>query len=255
MNELLVTDDQQAVEVLTTDLDLSNFIDQMLSLDKATYDSIYDDPNERERFSKLSPDDRLKFFSQEFQDVVFALYNSFVTQKTLTHNLALNVYQIGLLTGATYKEIADHLEAALQKQFSKSYISKLYRVGKMLTVAPQLAVISDTEKLAELSRVPEARLAQMIEQTSEGIVRVANCDVAQASRAKIQEIVRKEVPKTISKPTLVRPTPVVQPVASTWNKQELLDTLNLSLTQVDQSEAELRLALQECIRIINLSII
>lgn len=246
----VIAEEQDVISTLTTDVDFDGFIDQMLSLDKATYDRIYDDPKEREVFSRLAVQDRLAYFSPDFQTELQSIYQNFHAIKQVTHSLALNVYNIGVLTGASYKEIAERLEAGFQKQFSRSYISKLYRVGKMLTIAPSLSVVSDTEKLAELSRIPEGKLAQMIEKTSEGIVRVANCDIAQASRAQIQNIVRKEMPAK----QVIKPASREEEVSSgiynpIWSTQILRAQLEESLRYVNQSD--LSSAIENCIRIID----
>lgn len=244
--------DQGAIEVQEMasvyDVNFDQFINQMLALDKATYNKIYDNPDEREKFSKLTPQDRLAYFHPDFQAEVLLLYRNFHEHKQSQHTLSISVYRIGVLTNASYKEIAEKLEKAMQKQFHKSYISKLYRVGKILSAAPELAVVSDTEKLAELARIPEEKLAQMIE-SKNGMVMVANHDVATASRAQIQEIVRKEVPtKFKPRPLAVVPTAP----AVTWSVQSLRQSLDESLLHIDQSEIELVNAVKECLRIIDL---
>ena len=138
---------------LKPDVEFDRFAEQMLSLDRTTYNKIFDDPQERAKFSMLSTMEKLALFSPEFQTQLKELHDNFCAHKKTVHSLSSGVYRLGHLTGATYKEIAERLEAALQKQFSRSYISKLFRVGQMLSAAPALAVISDTEKLAELSRI------------------------------------------------------------------------------------------------------
>ncbi len=244
--------DQEMIEAealasaLNSDVNLEQFIDHLLMLDKETYNRIYDDPTEREKFSKLNAQDRLIYFHPDLQAEIQLLYHNFQTHKQSAHTLSISVYRIGVLTNASYKEIAEKLEKAMQKQFSKSYISKLYRVGKILSVAPELAVVSDTEKLAELARIPETKLCQMIE-SNNGIVRVANHDVATASRAQIQDIVRKEVPAKTRSLSIVSSAPIV-----TWDIQSLHQSLTESLANIDQSESELVNVIQECIRIIDL---
>lgn len=250
MKALELAEDSQMVAYLREDVAFDQFVDQMLSLDKDTYNKIYDDPEQRQAFAKLTPTDRLQHFSPEFQNQIRELYETFNLQKQTTHSLALGIYRLGQLTGASYKDIANHLEVALQKQFSKSYISKLYRVGKMLTAAPSLAIVSDTEKLAELSRIPEHKLNSLIEDTKEGIVRVANCDIASASRSKIQEIVRAEIPPATRKSSpSSKQSQVVSPlVSSNWNLDLFKDSLKESLKHVEATD--LRSAIENCIRII-----
>jgi len=245
MQDQEVIEAEELAATLSSDVDRNQFIDQMLALDKETYNKIYDDPVEREKFSKLSVQDRLAYFHPDFQAEVQLLYHNFHAHKQSAHTLSISVFRIGELTGASYKEIAEKLEKAMQKQFSKSYISKLYRVGKILSVAPELAIVSDTEKLAELARIPEAKLTQMIE-SSNGMVRVGNHDIATASRAQIQEIVRQEVP---SKP---RPAKPVLVQVQTWSVQSLRQSLDESLLHVDPNESELVAAVKECLRIIDL---
>lgn len=247
MKDLEMIEAETMASALNSDVNLDQFIDHLLMLDKETYNKIYDDQTEREKFSKLSAHERLFYFHPDFQAEIQLLYHNFHAHKQSAHALSISVYRIGVLTNASYKEIADKLEKAMQKQFSKSYISKLYRVGKILSVAPELVVVSDTEKLAELARIPEAKLSQMIE-SNNGIVRVANHDVAKASRAQIQEIVRKEVPV---KP---RPFSVVSSIPEVaWNVQSLRQSLTESLLHIDQqTEAELVAAIGNCVRIIDL---
>jgi hypothetical protein len=245
--------DQEMIEAetmasdLSSDVSLDQFIDHLLMLDKETFNKIYDDQKEREKFSKLSAQERLMYFHPDLQSEIQILYHNFHVHKQSAHALSISVYRIGALTNASYKEIAEKLEKAMQKQFSKSYISKLYRVGKILSVAPELVVVSDTEKLAELARIPEAKLSKMIE-SNNGIVRVANHDVATASRAQIQDIVRKEV---ATKP---RALSVVQNVpGGIWDIESLRRSLTDSLLHIDQqNEAELMKAIENCIRIIDL---
>ncbi len=244
--------DQEMIEAeamasaLNSDVNLDQFIDHLLMLDKETYNKIYDDPTEREKFSKLGAQERLIYFHPDLQAEIQLLYHNFHTHKQSAHALSISVYRIGVLTNTSYKEIAEKLEKAIQKQFSKSYISKLYRVGKILSVAPELAVVSDTEKLAELARIPKEKLFQMIE-SNNGIVRVANHDVATVSRAQIQDIVRKELPARPRPLSITPAAPIVD-----WSAQQLRQNLTESLLHIDQQiEVELVTAIENCIRIID----
>lgn len=251
MKYLETIEDREAVVTLSTDVDFDQFIERMLSLDASTYNKIYDDKEERAKFCKMSSQEKLTYFSHDFQNQIRDLYQNFCSQKKITHSLALGVYRLAHVTGASYKDIAEHLELALQKQFSKSYISKLFRVGKLLTVAPDLAVVLDTEKLAELSRIPAEKIVTLVERTDDGIVRVSNCDVANASRAKIQEIVQQEVPVS-SKKSSSKLAPIV-PQASVGKQggtlKNLREQLSESLLFIDRSD--LRAAIENCIRIID----
>ena len=236
--------EEQDVEAMAADeVSFDHFVKHAIELDKATYDQIFDDPVARESFASMSPAERLKQFSPAFQSEVMALYENAVLAKKANHNLAKSVFNIGRLTGSTYQHIAKVLEGALSKQYSKSHISKLYRVGQLLTSLPALASIQDTEKLATISRIPVNQLTQMIERTDQG-VRVANLDVGRSSRSKVEALVKKEIPAP------VRPAKLA--VAPTWDRLKLRQSLTESLPHIDQqSEAELVEAIESCIRIID----
>ena len=106
MKDLELAEDNQMVAYLREDVAFDQFVDQMLSLDKETYNKIFDDPVQRQVCAKLSPAERLLQFSSEFQTQIRELYETFQLQKQTTHSLALGIYRLGQLTGASYKEIA-----------------------------------------------------------------------------------------------------------------------------------------------------
>lgn len=248
--------EQEELEIQITadhvEVPYEHFLNHAIQLDKNTYNKIIDDPQARAAFANMTAEERLQQFSPQFQMEIRSLYNYLREVKKATHVLACSVYRIGVLTGSTYQEIAKILEAAFSKQFSKSYISKLYRVGLLLNTAPDLAIVQDAEKLAALSRVPAARLSQMIEKTDEGIVRVANLDIGKATRAQVQKLVEQEVPQARLRSASTRALAAPTSQTSTLDLSALKGQLDSVLPLVVQSGlSDLSDSIVECLRIIN----
>lgn len=198
MKALTMIDNE--VEISTQDVSYEHYLRHIVELDKATYKHILSDSKLKAQFESATIEQRFRFFKQEFQDQVTQLYNNHQAYKKSCHALAINIYNISTLTGSTYEEIAKVLEKAFQRQVSKGQISKLFNAGRLLTHSPQLNVVHDIEKLASLSRIPEAALAKLTVTGTDGVIRVDDEDIGKASRSTVSKIVEKQVARPKKSP-------------------------------------------------------
>lgn len=164
------------------ELVFSQYVGVIMQLDKARYEEIQKDPS----LQTLSPEDKLKAFSSEFQSQVKSLWNAFEAHQNATQTLAKNVYGIITLTGSTLDEASKLIETAFNRGISRSYMSKLYSIGKLLTSKPELSAVKDVEKIYEVSRIPESRLDAAL----------ASVNVASATRDQVRDLVKQETGKT-----------------------------------------------------------
>lgn len=230
--------DDEAIITTTQDVSYEHYLRHIIELDKNTYNKILGDLNLRSQFEAASVETRFKFFKPEFQNEVKQLYSHHQIYKKSCHALAISIYNISTMTGSTYEDIAKVLEKAFQRQVSKSHISKLFNAGRLLNHTPQLNVVHDVEKLASLSRIPEATLAKITVTGDDGVIRVDDEDIGKASRSTVSKIVEKQV---------VRPKKSPPP----YNFNSLLNHLeNANTEALVSGRTELSEALVNCIKLI-----
>jgi hypothetical protein len=84
-----------------------------------------------------------------------SIYTAYYDVVNATRILASAVYQFCELTGCEYSEVSSALSKGLQKQLDKSWISKLYHAGKVMSLNPVSKRITDIEKLALVGRLDD----------------------------------------------------------------------------------------------------
>ena len=157
----------------------SQYVGIILQMDKAKYEAIQADPS----LQSLTPEEKLKSFSPEFQSSVRSLFEAYENHQSATQRLAKSVFGIISVSGATLDEASKLIETAFNRGISRSYMSKLFRIGELLTAKPELSAVKDVEKLAEISRIPESRRDAALQ----------SLNVASATRDQVKDLVNQEM--------------------------------------------------------------
>lgn len=146
---------------------------------------------------KVVPKDKQD--SPEVALVIGSLYKNYYSQRDSARALALAVFQFCELTRATYITVANAIFEGTQKQISKSYISKLYHAGKVLTTVPIAYQISDIEKLAFMGRLsPEEILATLKDDDGHAMIGIKFVGIM--TREDFSDILVKMYPKVYGEP-------------------------------------------------------
>lgn len=139
---------------------------------------------ERDSFSRLRNEEKLTWFPADFQSEVRSLFENHNNCESISHKIALGVYNLQISTGALYAELESRLQLAFGKQLSKSYFSKLRSAGELFTKNPELLNVKDIEKASIISRVKnEDDLKEIIEQNN----------LASMSRGSLKKVVDEKL--------------------------------------------------------------
>lgn len=222
------------------ELTYSQYVGTIMQLDKARYAEIQSNPELKAQFDSATPEQRLGMFKPEFQDSVAGLFKSFESYQNATQVLAKSIFRVIQVSGSTLDEASALIETALNKTLSRSYMSKLYRIGELLTSKPELSAVKDVEKLAELSRIPASRLDKALE----------SMNVASATRDQVRDLVKQET-SGVSGVEGKSPE-VVQKLKYAKMLKQLEEILKSTSIDDDfKTEMEFISAIQTAIRVIN----
>ncbi len=95
-----------------------------------------------------------------------AIYSSYYGVVNATKALAIAVYEFCNLTGCEYGVVGTALSKGIQKQLSKSYISKLYHAGRALAMTPIARKITDIDKLANVGKLDVSEIQSSLTEKS-----------------------------------------------------------------------------------------
>ncbi len=110
------------------------------------------------KFSNLTDEQKFSLFPADFQSEVKSIYENHISLESLSHKIAVSVYNLLKITGKPHADLKLKLESAFGKEYSKSYFSKLLQAGEVLSNNPEFSGIKDIEKLYIMSKVdPETR--------------------------------------------------------------------------------------------------
>lgn len=116
------------------------------------------DDESKLRFSNLTDEQKFSLFPADFQSEVKSIYENHISLESLSHKIAVSVYNLYKITGKPCADVKLKLENAFGKEYSKSYFSKLLQAGEVLSNNPEFSGIKDIEKLYIVSKVdPETR--------------------------------------------------------------------------------------------------
>ena len=245
---------QDLASLKETEVDFYKFAEQVVTLDQS-FTALFDDPATRAKYEAQAMDDRFRQFRPELVDTIRALYDAFHRHAASTHDLACQVYKLGVLTQASYFELSKNLSNAFNKKLSRSYVYKLYMAGKVLSSAPALRIVPDIEKLAQIAKVPDGLLTSSIVAGPE-VVRICDIDVNKTTRAQLGDRLQKAFPQHCA-PKKQKPAAVTPPSnetaseAESWSLITLETALLVASEHLRDGDQELYRAVRQCLDLLD----
>jgi hypothetical protein len=148
-----------------------------------------------------------------------SLYDAYYGTVHATRKLAIEVYTFCELTGLTFEAVGSAMSKGIQKQLSRSYISKLYKAGKVQKTNPVAQKITDIEKLAILADLSSDELNRSLTDQG-GIAHLGDKPVSLIKRSDFKNQVAELHPSSTQ--------PVKKPV---WNPAVLRKTLENAMSE------------------------
>lgn len=149
-----------------------------------------------------------------------SIYSAYYGVVNATRVLAIAVYDFCNLTGCEYSEVSSALSKGLQKQLDKSWISKLYHAGKVMSLNPVSKRITDIAKLALIGRLDN-------DQIKTAIVEVGG--QAMIGDKHISLMKRDEFANSLA---AIAPDKFQEPKAKSFNAKGARDTIESWISQV-----------------------